>query len=48
MLVVSPWSKGGYVCSETLDHTSILQFMERRFGVKETNISPGAGPSAAT
>ncbi|MEV0171553.1 phosphocholine-specific phospholipase C [Streptomyces sp. NPDC050803] len=40
MLVVSPWSKGGYVCSETLDHTSILQFMERRFGVKETNISP--------
>ncbi|MDF3142957.1 MULTISPECIES: phospholipase C, phosphocholine-specific [unclassified Streptomyces] len=40
MLVVSPWSKGGYVNSETLDHTSILQFMERRFGVKETNISP--------
>ncbi|MBC2900426.1 phosphocholine-specific phospholipase C [Streptomyces cupreus] len=40
MLVVSPWSKGGYVCSETLDHTSILQFMERRFGVQETNISP--------
>ena len=40
MLVVSPWSKGGYVCSETLDHTSILRFMERRFGVKETNISP--------
>ncbi|TXS54524.1 phospholipase C, phosphocholine-specific [Streptomyces sp. uw30] len=40
MLVVSPWSTGGYVCSETLDHTSILRFMERRFGVKETNISP--------
>ncbi|MFG1669457.1 phosphocholine-specific phospholipase C [Streptomyces sp. Y7] len=40
MLVVSPWSKGGYVCSETLDHTSILRFMESRFGVKETNISP--------
>ncbi|MFC5212874.1 phosphocholine-specific phospholipase C [Streptomyces coerulescens] len=40
MLVVSPWSKGGYVCSETLDHTSILRFMEARFGVKETNISP--------
>ncbi|WP_328352062.1 phospholipase C, phosphocholine-specific [Streptomyces sp. NBC_00445] len=40
MLVVSPWSKGGYVCSETLDHTSILQFMERRFGVREPNISP--------
>lgn len=40
MLVVSPWSKGGYVCSETLDHTSILRFMESRFGVEETNISP--------
>ncbi|MFG2549771.1 phosphocholine-specific phospholipase C [Streptomyces sp. NPDC048581] len=40
MLVVSPWSRGGYVCSETLDHTSILRFMERRFGVEETNISP--------
>jgi len=40
MLVVSPWSKGGYVCSETLDHTSIIRFMERRFGVHEPNISP--------
>ncbi|MGD6740661.1 phosphocholine-specific phospholipase C [Streptomyces sp. BH106] len=40
MIVVSPWSTGGYVCSETFDHTSILRFMERRFGVKETNISP--------
>ncbi|GAA2635370.1 phosphocholine-specific phospholipase C [Streptomyces axinellae] len=40
MLVVSPWSTGGYVCSELLDHTSILRFMERRFGVREPNISP--------
>jgi phospholipase C len=40
MLVVSPWSKGGYVCSETLDHTSIIRFLERRFGVEEPNISP--------
>ncbi|MDC2957914.1 phospholipase C, phosphocholine-specific [Streptomyces gilvifuscus] len=40
MLVVSPWSKGGYVCSETMDHTSIIRFMERRFGVHEPNISP--------
>ncbi|MFJ3771777.1 phosphocholine-specific phospholipase C [Streptomyces sp. NPDC090075] len=40
MLVVSPWSKGGYVCSETLDHTSIIRFMESRFGVHEPNISP--------
>ncbi|MFE7615515.1 phosphocholine-specific phospholipase C [Streptomyces sp. NPDC057496] len=40
MIVVSPWSTGGYVCSETFDHTSILRFMEKRFGVTETNISP--------
>ncbi|MFD7708736.1 phosphocholine-specific phospholipase C [Streptomyces sp. NPDC059786] len=40
MIVVSPWSRGGYVCSETFDHTSIIRFMERRFGVHEPNISP--------
>ncbi|MFD5545343.1 phosphocholine-specific phospholipase C [Streptomyces goshikiensis] len=40
MIVVSPWSKGGYVCSETFDHTSVIRFMEKRFGVREPNISP--------
>ncbi|MGP3632206.1 phosphocholine-specific phospholipase C [Streptomyces sp. 24-1644] len=40
MIAVSPWSTGGYVCSEVFDHTSILRFMERRFGVSEPNISP--------
>ncbi|MCC0095292.1 phospholipase C, phosphocholine-specific [Streptomyces flavotricini] len=40
MIVVSPWSKGGYVCSETFDHTSVIRFMEKRFGVQEPNISP--------
>jgi phospholipase C len=40
MLVVSPWSKGGWVCSEVFDHTSIIRFIERRFGVHEPNISP--------
>ncbi|WP_175998996.1 phosphocholine-specific phospholipase C [Burkholderia stabilis] len=40
MFVVSPWSKGGYVCSQVFDHTSVLQFIEKRFGVTETNISP--------
>jgi phospholipase C len=28
MLVVSPWSKGGYVNSQVFDHTSNLQFLE--------------------
>ncbi|GLZ35154.1 phospholipase C, phosphocholine-specific [Lentzea sp. NBRC 105346] len=40
MLVVSPWSRGGYTCSEVFDHTSIIRFVERRFGVHEPNISP--------
>ncbi|MFJ3639184.1 phosphocholine-specific phospholipase C [Streptomyces sp. NPDC090108] len=40
MLVLSPWSRGGYVCSETFDHTSIIRFIERRFGVREPNITP--------
>jgi phospholipase C len=39
MIVVSPWSKGGWLCSETFDHTSIVRFIERRFGVHEPNIS---------
>ena len=40
MYVVSPWSTGGWVASETFDHTSIIRLMERRFGVKEPNITP--------
>jgi len=38
-LVISPWSRGGWVCSEPFDHTSTLRFLERRFGVMEPNIS---------
>jgi len=40
MYVISPWSRGGWVNSQTFDHTSVLRFLEARFGVKETNISP--------
>lgn len=40
MTVISPWSRGGWVCSETFDHTSIIRFLEARFGVMEPNISP--------
>lgn len=39
MTVVSPWSKGGYVCSQVFDHTSVIRFIESRFGVHEPNIS---------
>ncbi|WP_293937774.1 phosphocholine-specific phospholipase C [Iodobacter sp.] len=40
MYVISPWSKGGWVNSEVFDHTSVIQFLEKRFGVFEPNISP--------
>ncbi len=44
MIVVSPWSRGGWVCSETFDHTSVIRFIEKRFGeqhsLPEPNITP--------
>ncbi|WP_409491198.1 phosphocholine-specific phospholipase C [Amycolatopsis sp. cmx-11-12] len=40
MFVISPWSRGGKVCSEVFDHTSVLRFLERWSGVGEPNISP--------
>ena len=39
MTVISPWSRGGWVCSEVFDHTSVIQFLERWTGVTEPNIS---------
>ncbi|QRQ99913.1 phosphocholine-specific phospholipase C [Dyadobacter sandarakinus] len=45
LIVASPWNRGGNVCSEVFDHTSILQFLEKFVShksgkeVKETNIS---------
>ncbi|MBD2701471.1 phospholipase C, phosphocholine-specific [Spirosoma sp. BT702] len=45
MVVASPWSRGGYVCSEVFDHTSVLQFLEgflsqkTKKPIQETNIS---------
>jgi phospholipase C len=40
MYVVSPYSRGGWVNSEVMDHTSIGQFIEARFGVTVPAISP--------
>jgi phospholipase C len=39
MLVVSPFSRGGLVCSDTFDHTSLLRFLETRFGPEVANLS---------
>jgi phospholipase C len=39
MLVVSPFSKGGWVCSDVFDHTSQLQFISSVFNVPVPNVS---------
>lgn len=38
-IIVSPWTVGGWVASETFDHTSALRFLEHFTGVEEPNIS---------
>jgi phospholipase C len=38
-LLISPWTTGGWACSDKLDHTSCLQFLEKLTGVREPNIS---------
>ncbi len=40
MYVISPWSKGGWVTSQVFDHTSVGQFLEKRFGVVVPGITP--------
>ena len=40
MYIISPWSKGGWVDSQVTDHTSVGQFIEKRFGVNIPAISP--------
>ncbi|HYI94233.1 MAG TPA: phospholipase C, phosphocholine-specific, partial [Bryobacteraceae bacterium] len=40
LYIISPWSKGGWVNSQVFDHTSVGQFLEKRFGIKIPGISP--------
>jgi phospholipase C len=45
MIVISPWSRGGWVNSQLFDHTSMIRFLEARFGhhhpdLFESNITP--------
>jgi len=45
MIVVSPWTRGGWVNSQLFDHTSLIRFLEARFGggradLVESNITP--------
>jgi phospholipase C len=39
LLVVSPFARGGLVCKDTFDHTSLLRFLETRFGAEVPNLS---------
>jgi phospholipase C len=45
MVIASPWSRGGCVCSQVFDHTSVLQFVEELLShqtgkkIEEPNIS---------
>lgn len=39
MLILSPFTRGGFVSSGLFDHTSILRFLETRFGAEVPNLS---------
>jgi len=39
MLLISPFSRGGFVSSDLFDHTSVLRFLETRFGAEVPNLS---------
>ncbi|VBA41639.1 Phospholipase C 1 [Mycobacterium attenuatum] len=38
-LVISPYSRGGLLCRDALDHTSQLRLLETRFGVPVPNLT---------
>ncbi len=38
-IIVSPWTRGGFISSDTFDHTSVLRLIERRFGAEVPNLS---------
>jgi phospholipase C len=39
MLVISPFGRGGFISSDLFDHTSVLRFLETRFGAEVPNLS---------
>ena len=39
LLVISPFSRGGLVSSDVFDHTSLLRFIETRFGAEVPNLT---------
>jgi phospholipase C len=39
MLIISPFARGGFISSDIFDHTSVLRFLETRFGAEVPNLS---------
>jgi phospholipase C len=39
LMVISPFSRGGHIATETLDHTSQLRFLEERFDIRVPGLS---------
>jgi phospholipase C len=39
LLIVSPFARGGFVCSDVFDHTSLLRLLEARFGAEVPNLT---------
>jgi phospholipase C len=40
MYIISPWSRGGWVNSQVFDHSSVGMFLEKRFAINVSSISP--------
>jgi len=40
MFVISPWSAGGWVNSQVFSHTSMAMFLEKRFDITVSSVSP--------
>ncbi|MGV9770670.1 phosphocholine-specific phospholipase C [Streptosporangium sp. NPDC003464] len=40
MTIISPWTVGGYVCSQIFDHSSTVRFLETWLGVRFPDVSP--------
>jgi phospholipase C len=39
LMIASPFARGGFVSHDTFDHTSLLRFLETRFGAEVPNLS---------
>ena len=39
MLIISPFSRGGFVSTDLFDHTSVLRLLETRFGAEVPNLT---------